>query len=251
MDSGGAFPFPILLTWGHMLTATVVMHNIRAIQPAMLPGLQAHGKMTVLKAAAPIAVLFAMVIVLANCSLLFLSVSYINFVKCGNPVFALGVAFVLGTMDSKSCTLPILAAILTMSSGMALTTKGTMEIHLVGVFMLFGSIILEQIRIVLFKKMLSTHGLQLDPLSALAAMAPVALAVLSVPLLLLEGISAPLERLKSNPLLVEVLALNLLTSVALNLAYARLLKVASPVTFTVFGTLKDSVTAFLAMFLQG
>ncbi|CAK9087878.1 Putative sugar phosphate/phosphate translocator, partial [Durusdinium trenchii] len=81
---------------------------------------------------------------------------------------------------------------------------------------------------------------------ALSLFAPVAFAFTAV--------AAACER--QTPMAIDrvqgcALALNALVAVTLNIAYSRLLKVASPVTFTVFGTAKDVTTAGLSLDMVG
>eukprot|EP00913_Durusdinium_trenchii_P034777 g32532.t1 len=177
--------------------------------------------------------LLAISVVLSNSAAVLLSVAFVNMLKGGNPVVALLLGLTLGT---SSCNWRMLCPVLVIMFGAVATVRGELSLSYLGLALLVTAIVVEQFRLVLFKSMKSESGLSLDPLSALSLFAPVAFAFTAV--------AAACER--QTPMAIDrvqgcALALNALVAVTLNIAYSRLLKVASPVTFTVFGTAKDGI----------
>lgn len=248
IPSGADFPYPLTLSCCHMFTTSLVLHSLRLFKPSLFPGMSEglRSDWQMFRAVALVGGLLAVSVVLSNSAAMLLSVAFINMLKGGNSVFALALGLVIGT-TSWSTALQLGWPVLIISIGAAATIHGELYLSHLGLALLVVAILVEQFRLVLFKSMMSESGLKLDPLSALSLFSPVAFLV-TAPFALSE-LRAALHVL--DALRGSALILNALTAVTLNVAYSRLLKVASPVTFTVFGTAKDVTTAALSLCIVG
>eukprot|EP00435_Cladocopium_sp_Y103_P033193 s928_g8.t1 len=166
----------------------------------------------------------------------------------GNPVLALLLGLSLGT---SSCNWQMLCPLLMMMLGVMATIHGELSLSYLGLALLVTAILIEQFRLVIFKSLMSDSGFSLDPLSAVALFSPVAFIFTFAAAATYEWHSFWSAGQRMDVLQGSALALNSLVAVTLNIAYSRLLKVASPVTFTVFGTAKDVATAGLSLALVG
>ncbi|CAK9107131.1 unnamed protein product [Durusdinium trenchii] len=266
LPAGGNFPFPMTVSCSHMLSTSMVLHLLRLWKPQLFPGLRGLNWRAALPVVLLVGSLLAISVVLSNSAAVLLSVAFVNMLKGGNPVVALLLGLTLGT---SSCNWRMLCPVLVIMFGAVATVRGELSLSYLGLALLVTAIVVEQFRLVLFKSMMSESGLSLDPLSALSLFAPVAFAFTAV--------AAACER--QTPMAIDrvqgcALALNALVAVTLNIAYSRLLplssakgwstcsplhafvmyqprKVASPVTFTVFGTAKDVTTAGLSLDMVG
>eukprot|EP00439_Symbiodinium_sp_Y106_P061353 s1750_g9.t1 len=248
IPSGADFPYPLTLSCCHMFTTSLVLHSLRLFKPSLFPGM-AEGLQSdweTFRAVGLVGGLLAVSVVLSNSAAMLLSVAFINMLKGGNSVFALALGLVIGT-TSWSTALQLVWPVLIISIGAGATIHGELSLSHLGLGLLVVAILVEQFRLVLFKSMMSESGLKLDPLSALSLFSPVAF-LITAPFALSE-LRAALHVL--DALRGSALILNALTAVTLNVAYSRLLKVASPVTFTVFGTAKDVTTAALSLCIVG
>jgi drug/metabolite transporter (DMT)-like permease len=94
----------------------------------------------------PIAVFYAMSLVLSNQAYRFLSVSYIQMLKAFTPVYVLGIG-VIGGLEKPSCLQ--LSVVLMICSGVSLSSFGELEFVLIGfIFQMCGGLS-ESIRLVL------------------------------------------------------------------------------------------------------
>ncbi|CAE7581381.1 unnamed protein product [Symbiodinium natans] len=248
IPSGADFPYPLTLSCCHMFTTSLVLHSLRLFKPSLFPGLREglRSDWETFRAVLLVGGLLAVSVVLSNSAAMLLSVAFINMLKGGNSLFALALGLAVGTTQWPTA-LQLMWPVLIISAGAAATIHGELYLSHVGLLLLVVAILVEQFRLVLFKSMMSETGLKLDPLSALSLFAPVAFLV-AAPFALGE-LRAAVHVL--DPMRGSALILNALTAVTLNVAYSRLLKVASPVTFTVFGTAKDVATAGLSLCIVG
>jgi drug/metabolite transporter (DMT)-like permease len=138
-----------------------------------------------------------------------------------------------------------------MFGGAVITCYGEVDVSIFGLICFIGGVFVEQLRLVLLKRLVSGNEFVWDPLSTVAVISPIALIVIVVPALAIEGPYLPYSRLSSDSELQRALLINGLIAVSLNVSYVRLLDVISPVTFTVCGVGKDIVTAILSLFLVG
>jgi hypothetical protein len=254
IPDGANFGYPISVCVGHMLTTTAVVWLLRFAKPELFPGLisiPTHFIQTLALSVVAIGTLGAVTLTFSNFSVQHLSVALINMLKSANPVYALCMALVLGTMDSRGSMKQVAVACLLMLGGAVITCYGEVDVSAFGLVCFIGGVFGEQIRLVLLKKVISDSNFLWDPLSTLAVVAPVALVVLSIAAAAIEGPRLPYSRLASDSQLQHALLLNGLIAVALNVSYVRLLDVMSPVTFCVCGIGKDIVTAFASLSIVG
>eukprot|EP00434_Breviolum_minutum_P024405 symbB.v1.2.021553.t2/scaffold1847.1/size122519/6 len=238
ISDGANFPHPMTLSCCHMLATSVLLHSLREILKSW----------RLAKVVLLVGTLLSISVVLSNSAAVLLSVAFVNMLKGGNPVLALLLGLALGT---ASCTWQMLLPILVIMLGAVATIHGELSLSYLGLGLLVTAILIEQFRLVMFKSLMSEGGFSLDPLSALALFSPVASIFTFLAAMVYEhgGMGGTLKM--PDLLQGTALALNSLVAVTLNIAYSRLLKVASPVTFTVFGTAKDVATAGLSLFIVG
>jgi len=250
ISDGANFPHPMTLSCCHMLATSVLLHSLRFVKPHLFPGLQTGREILkswrLAKVVLLVGTLLSISVVLSNSAAVLLSVAFVNMLKGGNPVLALLLGLALGT---ASCTWQMLLPILVIMLGAVATIHGELSLSYLGLGLLVTAILIEQFRLVMFKSLMSEGGFSLDPLSALALFSPVASIFTFLAAMVYEH--GGTGTLKIDLLQGAALALNSLVAVTLNIAYSRLLKVASPVTFTVFGTAKDVATAGLSLFIVG
>lgn len=251
ISDGANFPHPMTLSCCHMLATSVLLHSLRFVKPHLFPGLQTGEILKswrLAKVVLLVGTLLSISVVLSNSAAVLLSVAFVNMLKGGNPVLALLLGLALGT---ASCTWQMLLPILVIMLGAVATIHGELSLSYLGLGLLVTAILIEQFRLVMFKSLMSEGGFSLDPLSALALFSPVASIFTFLAAMVCEhgGTGGTLKM--PDLLQGTALALNSLVAVTLNIAYSRLLKVASPVTFTVFGTAKDVATAGLSLFIVG
>jgi drug/metabolite transporter (DMT)-like permease len=254
IPDGANFPHPITVCVGHMLTTTVVLWLMRFAKPALFPGLvsiPADLMRTLALSVFAVGALGAFSFTFSNFSVKHLSVALINMLKAANPCYALILAVLLGTMDSKGSMWQVSFASILMFGGAMITCYGEVGVSWFGLVCFIGGVFAEQVRLVLLKTLVSGNNFQWDPLSTVAVVSPIALVVLVIPAAAIEGPHLPLSRLASDAQLQQALLMNGLIAVALNVSYVRLLDVISPVTFTVCGVGKDIVTAFASLFIVG
>mmetsp|Transcript_37726 Transcript_37726/g.62184 ORF Transcript_37726/g.62184 Transcript_37726/m.62184 type:complete len:401 (-) Transcript_37726:78-1280(-) len=252
IPEGANFPFPMTLSCCHMLATGLLLHLLRWARPQFFPGLQGFAdepderRRKLAKVVLLVGALLSISVVLSNSAAVLLSVAFVNMLKSGNPVLALLLGLSLGT---SSCKWQMLCPLLMMMLGVLATIHGELFLSYLGLALLVMAILIEQFRLVIFKSLMSDSGFSLDPLSAVALFSPVAF-IFTAAAATSEWHSSPSPG-RMDVIQGSALALNSLVAVTLNIAYSRLLKVASPVTFTVFGTAKDVATAGLSLTLVG
>lgn len=252
LPEGANFPFPMTLSCCHMLATGLLLQLLRWAQPQFFPGLQGFDenherRRKLAKVVLLVGALLSVSVVLSNSAAMLLSVAFVNMLKSGNPVLALLLGLSLGT---SSCNWRMLCPLLMMMLGVLATIHGELFLSYLGLALLVMAILIEQFRLVIFKSLMSDSGFSLDPLSAVALFSPVAFIFTFAAAATYEWHSFWTAG-RMDVLQGSALVLNSLVAVTLNIAYSRLLKVASPVTFTVFGTAKDVATAGLSLTLVG
>lgn len=257
IPEGANFPFPMTLSCCHMLATGLLLHLLRWAQPQLFPGLQSFteeraragaSRWQLAKVVLLVGALLSVSVCFSNSAAVLLSVAFVNMLKSGNPVLALLLGLSLGT---SSCNWQMLCPLLMMMLGVMATIHGELSLSYLGLALLVTAILIEQFRLVIFKSLMSDSGFSLDPLSAVALFSPVAFIFTFAAAATYEWHSFWSAGQRMDVLQGSALALNSLVAVTLNIAYSRLLKVASPVTFTVFGTAKDVATAGLSLALVG
>merc|ERR1719171_2297923 len=176
--TGANFPFVIFLTCWHQFLNSCLAVTIRIFFPSMMPAAveMKHSVQTVLAAVALPAVLLACTLVLGNKSYLFLSVSLIQMVKAGMPMATYLIGCMLGMETVRASIMAVAAGIVV---GVSMTITGEIEASLIGIAFMLASFVCEAVRLTTLKRMVSGHGINLDPLSSLIFYAPLCFIVLT------------------------------------------------------------------------
>merc|ERR1719387_760343 len=124
---------------------------------------------TVLPTVALPAFLLTCTLVLGNKSYLFLSVSLIQMVKAAMPMATYVVGCMLGM---ETMTVSFAAVVVTILAGVSMTITGEVQASMIGVAFMMASFVCEAFRLTTLKRMVSGHGINLDPLSSLIFYSP-------------------------------------------------------------------------------
>jgi hypothetical protein len=243
-DKGGfGFPCPTSLTWWHMLFGMLATNIVRLVRPELMPAvhegkLSYHGYCT---AVVPIGVVFAAYLALGNTAYLYLSVSFVQMLKSAGPmsVFVISVA-----CGFEKLSWPAVISIIIVVMGVAGASVGEIAFSWFGFSLQFSAFILDGMRMVLMKKLMSARGTQLDPLSALYYYSPVCVVFLAWPVYHFEGAKLATTLATAAPSLFAVIAVNGLVAFALNVSLLALFKRASPTTVSMASVCRDIFLAF-------
>lgn len=118
----------------------------------------------------PIGFLYSGSLVCSNVVYLYLSVPFIQMLKSASPVVVLFFSWLWGIADP---TLSTLLNILVIVLGVAMASFGEIQFSWVGFMYQVGGTVFEAMRLVMIQVMLSSEGLQMDPLVGLYYYAPV------------------------------------------------------------------------------
>lgn len=243
-EKGGfGFPFPMSLTWWHMFTGLIATNVIRLVRPDLMPAVQ-EGKMTgrtFLTSIVPIGIIFGAYLAIGNTAYLYLSVSFVQMLKSAGPmfVFATSVAFRLEKLTAAS-----VFAIAIVVMGVAGASVGEMAFSWFGFALQFTAFILDGIRMVFFKLLVSSRGAKLDPLSGLFYYSPVCVVTLLYPVIHFEGHNLLATLQQASPSLFFIIALNGLIAFSLNLSLLSLFANASATTVSMASVVRDIMLTF-------
>mmetsp|Transcript_25496 Transcript_25496/g.25743 ORF Transcript_25496/g.25743 Transcript_25496/m.25743 type:complete len:316 (+) Transcript_25496:123-1070(+) len=240
------FPYPMFLTTWHMFLATVLT-QIMARTTSMLPGV-GEKKVTfevMQTQILPVSLFFAVSLVLANKSYIYLSVSYIQMLKAFTPVAVLIFSYVSGLEKSSCIELYVVTVI---CIGVAMTSVGEMYFSLIGFTFQSLAIMAESSRLVLTNVLMKQ--LKLDPLSSLYYIAPMCCLFIGTACLLFEIQSLPLDRMQSTEFILIMLA-NGAVAFTLNVAVVLLISNTSALTLTLAGIVKDILLVVLSVTVFG
>merc|ERR1719456_18040 len=177
-ENGFGFPYPILLSWLHMLSASVLTRVLKLVRPDLLPA-AVKNPVTYEQWAtriAPVAVFFAICLGFGNMAYLHISVSYIQMLKSAGPIAVYLVAVLFRIEEFKLTQLLIISLI---SFGVGGASAGESRFSMLGFMLQLVAFVADAFRVVSLKLWLSSKGLKLDTLSGLYYYAPVALLALT------------------------------------------------------------------------
>lgn len=118
----------------------------------------------------PIGLLYSGSLVCSNVVYLYLSVPFIQMLKSASPVVVLFFSWLWGLANPTTSTmLNILVIVL----GVAIASAGEIQFSWLGFMYQVGGTVFEAMRLVMIQVMLSSEGLQMDPLVGLYYYAPV------------------------------------------------------------------------------
>ncbi|KAL9273542.1 putative sugar phosphate/phosphate translocator [Drosera capensis] len=227
------FPFPISLTMIHMLfCSTLAFVLVRLLRLVDLPA--AMSRSLYLRSVVPIGALYSLSLWLSNSAYIYLSVSFIQMLKALMPVAVYSIGVSLRKEQFRSNTMMNMVSI---SLGVAIAAYGEARFDVWGVGLQLGAVAFEATRLVLIQVLLSSKGINLNPITSLYYVAPCCFLFLSVPWLLVE---LPVLREKSSfHVDFLVFGTNSFCAFALNLAVFLLVGKTSALTMNVAGVVKD------------
>lgn len=227
------WPFPISLTMIHMAfcssLAFVLVKGIRLVEtPA------AMSRQLYISSVVPIGALYSLSLWFSNSAYIYLSVSFIQMLKALMPVavYSIGVLFKKETFRTQS-----FANMVSISVGVAIAAYGEAHFDTWGVILQLGAVAFEATRLVLIQILLTSKGINLNPITSLYYVAPCCLVFLSVPWLIVE-LPLLMQAPSFKPDLF-IFGTNSLCAFALNLAVFLLVGKTSALTMNVAGVVKD------------
>ncbi|KAL1552279.1 putative sugar phosphate/phosphate translocator [Salvia divinorum] len=227
------WPFPISLTMIHMAfcssLAFAAVRVFRLVEPAAL------SRRVYLSSVVPIGALYSLSLWLSNSAYIYLSVSFIQMLKALMPVAVYSIGILLKKDAYKSTTMSNMLAI---SVGVAIAAYGEAKYDSWGVFLQLGAVVFEATRLVMIQILLTSKGINLNPITSLYYVAPSCFLFLSIPWLIVEF---PLLRQQTAAFHFDFLVFgtNCLCAFALNLAVFLLVGKTSALTMNVAGVVKD------------
>ncbi|KAL6536210.1 hypothetical protein OROGR_012782 [Orobanche gracilis] len=228
------WPFPISLTMIHMAfcssLAFAAVRLFNLVDPAAL------SRRIYLTSVVPIGALYALSLWLSNSAYIYLSVSFIQMLKALMPVAVYSIGILLKNDGYRNSTMSNMLAI---SFGVAIAAYGEAKYDSWGVHLQLGAVAFEATRLVMIQILLTSKGINLNPITSLYYVAPSCLAFLAIPWLFVEY---PILR-QQNPLGFHfdfvIFGTNSLCAFALNLAVFLLVGKTSALTMNVAGVVKD------------
>ncbi|KAL3500877.1 hypothetical protein ACH5RR_039970 [Cinchona calisaya] len=226
------WPFPISLTMIHMAfcssLAFFLVKILKLVEPVAL------SRQLYLTSVLPIGALYALSLWLSNSAYIYLSVSFIQMLKALMPVAVYSIGILFKKDSYKGNTMLNMVAI---SVGVAIAAYGEAKYDSWGVLLQLGAVAFEATRLVLIQILLTSKGINLNPITSLYYVAPSCLCFLSVPWIFVEY---PVLRENSSfHFDFVVFGTNSLCAFALNLAVFLLVGKTSALTMNVAGVFKD------------
>ncbi|KAK4419902.1 putative sugar phosphate/phosphate translocator [Sesamum alatum] len=227
------WPFPISLTMIHMAfcssLAFAAVRIFKLVEPAALT------RRVYLSSVLPIGALYSLSLWLSNSAYIYLSVSFIQMLKALMPVAVYTIGILLKKDSYKNSTMSNMLAI---SVGVAIAAYGEAKYDSWGVFLQLGAVVFEATRLVMIQILLTSKGINLNPITSLYYVAPSCLAFLAIPWLFVEY---PLLKQQSSGFHFDfvIFGTNSLCAFALNLAVFLLVGKTSALTMNVAGVVKD------------
>ncbi|ERN05894.1 hypothetical protein AMTRI_Chr10g6480 [Amborella trichopoda] len=226
------WPFPISLTMIHMTfcstLAVLLVRVLKVVEPIGM------SKEVYLSSVVPIGALYSMSLWFSNSAYIYLSVSFIQMLKALMPVavYSIGVGLKKETFKSN-----VMANMLAISVGVAVAAYGEARFDSWGVLLQLGAVAFEATRLVLIQILLTSKGINLNPITSLYYVAPCCLVFLTIPWLYVEF---PIIRETSTFRFdYFIFGTNSLCAFGLNLAVFLLIGKTSALTMNVAGVVKD------------
>jgi hypothetical protein len=240
------FPFAMMLTTCHMTISWLSGLLVYSMVPSLFPSmsLAKENKLTILKFFCPLALLFAIGVVLSNQAYLYCSVAFLQFMKQTNVAMMFALSCFVG---SQVCDRMKVFIIMWIMAGAALAVEGEVKFVLLGFLIQGVSQLGECSKNILQEYILSGSEIKLDPLTYQIFMCPVCLVVLFIGNLATWD-NAIIERAAIWwPYLIP----NALCAFALNVTIAVLIKQTSAMAFILSGVVKDMVIVCASTFMFG
>jgi len=189
---------------------------------------------TYIRSVVPIGALYSLSLWLSNSAYIYLSVSFIQMLKALMPVAVYSIGVLLKKESFKSETM---TNMLSISFGVAIAAYGEAKFDTWGVMLQLGAVAFEATRLVLIQILLTSKGINLNPITSLYYVAPCCLVFLFFPWIFVE---LPILRETSSfHFDFVIFGTNSVCAFALNLAVFLLVGKTSALTMNVAGVVKD------------
>jgi len=243
-DKGGfGVPCPMALTWWHMFTGFIATNIVRLARPDLMPAVQ-EGKLDLrgfCTAVLPIGIVFGAYLAIGNSAYLYLNVSFVQMLKSAGPMFVFAMSVALGLEKTTAASVVAIAIVVT---GVAGASVGEMAFSWFGFALQFVAFLLDGMRLVMLKMLMSSRGTKLDPLSGLYYYSPVCIITLLWPVIHFEGPKLLTVWAYLSPSLFAVIVLNGLIAFSLNLSLLSLFANASATTVSMASVVRDICLTF-------
>ncbi|KAI0123095.1 triose-phosphate transporter [Xylariales sp. AK1849] len=163
--------FPVMLTFWHMAFASLATRFL-ALTTNLLDG-RHKVKMSrgfYMRAVVPIGLLYSGSMVCSNLVYLYLNVAFIQMLKAAAPFSTLVIAWIWGQENPTST---VVLKILVIVFGVLLASAGEIHFSWMGFFYQMGGLVFESVRVVMIQALMSSSGMNMDPLVSLYFYAPV------------------------------------------------------------------------------
>ncbi|KAG9133452.1 hypothetical protein Leryth_013267 [Lithospermum erythrorhizon] len=226
------WPFPISLTMIHMaFCSTLAFFIVRILKRVEPVSLSRHVYLT---SVVPIGALYSLSLWLSNSAYIYLSVSFIQMLKALMPVAVYSISILFKKEGFKG---NVMGNMLGISLGVAIAAYGEAKYDSWGVFLQLGAVLFEATRLVMIQILLTSKGINLNPITSLYYVAPSCFVFLSIPWLFVE-FPVLKDSVGFKPDLL-IFGTNSLCAFALNLAVFLLVGKTSALTMNVAGVVKD------------
>ena len=226
------WPFPISLTMIHMTfcssLAFLLVKVLKLVEPVSM------SKEVYLSSVVPIGALYAFSLWLSNSAYIYLSVSFIQMLKALMPVAVYSIGVLVKKENFKGETMCNMVSI---SIGVAIAAYGEAKFDAWGVTLQLGAVAFEATRLVMIQILLTSKGINFNPITSLYYVAPCCLVFLSIPWILVEY--PILRETSSFHFDWLIFGTNSVCAFALNLAVFLLVGKTSALTMNVAGVVKD------------
>ncbi|KAG7540666.1 Sugar phosphate transporter domain [Arabidopsis thaliana x Arabidopsis arenosa] len=226
------WPFPITLTMIHMAfcssLAVILIKVFKIVEPVSM------SRETYIRSVVPIGALYSLSLWLSNSAYIYLSVSFIQMLKALMPVAVYSIGVLLKKESFKSETM---TNMLSISFGVAIAAYGEAKFDTWGVMLQLGAVAFEATRLVLIQILLTSKGINLNPITSLYYVAPCCLVFLFFPWIFVE--LPILKESSSFHFDFVIFGTNSVCAFALNLAVFLLVGKTSALTMNVAGVVKD------------
>ncbi|KAI6782415.1 sugar phosphate/phosphate translocator-like protein [Emericellopsis cladophorae] len=244
IDNAG-FRYPILLTCWHLVFATAAT-QLLARTTSLLESRHTLpiDRRFFLRTILPIGILYSGSLVCSNVVYLYLSVPFIQMLKSASPVVVLFFSWLWGIANP---TMSTLLNILVIVLGVAIASAGEIQFSWLGFLYQVGGTVFEAMRLVLIQVMLSSEGLQMDPLVGLYYYAPVCAVMNMFVALWSEVPKFEMQHLWDAG--IFMLLLNALVAFMLNIASVCLIGKTSGLVMTLTGILKSILLVIISVII--
>ncbi|OTB07796.1 hypothetical protein M426DRAFT_229325 [Hypoxylon sp. CI-4A] len=246
IDNAG-FRYPVILTWCHMTFATLAT-QVLARTTTLFDG-RHKIKITpwiYAKSIVPIGLLYSGSMVCSTLVYLYLSVPFIQILKALVPSITLFLGLIWGT---EKVTLASISSVTFITLGVIVASWGTIHFSWPGFIYQLLCNVFESLRILMIQSLISSTGLDMDPLVSLYYYAPVC-AVSNLILSIASGWSS-FEWTHVTEVGVWMLLLNAIVAFLLNVSSVLLIGKTSAVVMTLTDVFKNIILVITSVVIWG